>query len=211
MHEPPANNNREQLSQRQLSEALINHSDGAVIAPRSSMPTPGQLLRFGREAMNLTVEAAAVQVKLSEKHLLAIEENRFDELPFPSVFIKGHMRLYANFLKISAEDVLRCYAHFTNQSEPEKKQIDYPVSCNRFQKSRFRLSRKWLLMDAAIILMLIMSVAWYVHGNHQGVTREEPAKSQQTRSTVDRAQSPARPKQVFQLVSQVKPIIGRHQ
>ena len=207
MNQPPINTNGDQLDRRKMSEALINHADGAVVASRSTMPTPGELLRHGREAMNLSLAAAAVQVKLSEKHLSALEENRFSDLPFPSVFVRGHMRLYANFLKISAEDVLRCYAHLTDQPVPEKKQIDYPVTCNRFQKSRFRLSKKWILMDAAIVLMLVMIVAWYVHGSRQGVDHAAtPTKSARVQDHPSDNRSPVRSKQVFQLVSQVKPL-----
>lgn len=58
------------------------------------MESVGQRLREARESKGLSIEEISKMTKLSEKSLIALENNRYEELPAPT-YIKGFLKLYA--------------------------------------------------------------------------------------------------------------------
>jgi cytoskeletal protein RodZ len=65
-------------------------------------PSLGELLKDARAIKHLSLEDVEVQIKVRLKHLRAIEEGNFDELPL-DVFASGFVRRYARLVDVDPE------------------------------------------------------------------------------------------------------------
>ncbi len=75
----------------------------------------GQVLREAREAKGVSLAEAEDATKIRQKYLQALEEGRYDILP-PSVYVRGFLRSYANYLGLDPEHVVELY----DQTVPEQ-------------------------------------------------------------------------------------------
>ena len=91
---------------------------GAPIVPMA--PTAGALLRRGREAAGLSLDAVAQQLKLAPRQVTALEEDDFAHLP-GRTFVRGFVRNYARLVRIDAETVLAAL------SGPDAAALDSPA------------------------------------------------------------------------------------
>ena len=64
----------------------------------------GQLLRQEREKREMTLEAAAADMRISKRYLVAFEEGRTDHLPHP-VYAKGFVKSYARLIGLDPEEM----------------------------------------------------------------------------------------------------------
>lgn len=72
--------------------------------------TIGELLRDEREKNRLSIEDLAEMTKIRAEYLVALEDNRFTDLP-ASTFVKGYIRTYAKIFGFDHEPLmalLRC-------------------------------------------------------------------------------------------------------
>jgi cytoskeletal protein RodZ len=74
----------------------------------------GQVLREAREAKGVSLAEAEDATKIRLKYLRALEEGQYDILP-PSVYVRGFLRSYANYLGLDPEYVVELY----DQTVPE--------------------------------------------------------------------------------------------
>jgi cytoskeleton protein RodZ len=85
--------------------------DSIALVPASAAgaapvaPTAGALLRRGREAAGLSLDAVAQQLKLAPRQVTALEQDDFARLP-GRTFVRGFVRNYARLVRIDAETVL---------------------------------------------------------------------------------------------------------
>lgn len=81
-------------------------------APRPAQVTPalglGERLRSARKARALSVLQVADALHLEEPMVLALEEERFELLGAP-VFVRGHLRRYAQLVGLAPDAVLEAY------------------------------------------------------------------------------------------------------
>lgn len=77
------------------------------------MKTVGSMLREAREAKKLAPSDIERAIKIREKFIVAIEADKFHELPSPS-YAKGFVRNYAEYLGLSSEAMM---AFFRRQME----------------------------------------------------------------------------------------------
>jgi transcriptional regulator with XRE-family HTH domain len=82
----------------------------------------GEKLRQRREQRGLTIEAISNTTKISPRMLLALEEERFDQLP-GGVFNKGFVRAYARQLGLSEEETLNDYLAALRETQVQSQQI----------------------------------------------------------------------------------------
>jgi len=88
----------------------------------------GPLLKKIREAKGLELSEVAQRTKIAERHLRAIEAERFDELPAP-VYVRGFVTQMARFLRVdptrAAEGFLRRFhdANGPGANSPALKEI----------------------------------------------------------------------------------------
>ncbi|MFW2404738.1 MAG: RodZ domain-containing protein [Gammaproteobacteria bacterium] len=68
----------------------------------------GERLRSARKARAVSLERIAEELNLDESVVLALEEERFDELGAP-VFVRGHLKAYAKLVGLAPNVVLESY------------------------------------------------------------------------------------------------------
>jgi cytoskeletal protein RodZ len=61
-----------------------------------------------REARGASLEAVVRATRLTRTVLLALEEDRFEDLPAP-VYVRGFLKIYAQFLHVDGDQVLDAY------------------------------------------------------------------------------------------------------
>jgi cytoskeleton protein RodZ len=104
-------------SEPTMTAVLTDISDGPAPEPVHNQdqdrpakqgPSLGELLRSKREALGLTSQQAAEQLRLLPHWIDAFESNRFDSLVAP-VYSRGYLRKYAILLELPPEEVLARY------------------------------------------------------------------------------------------------------
>jgi len=76
----------------------------------------GDKLRTERERQNLTIQDIAKGTSIRALYIEAIEKGEYGQLP-GTVYAKGFIRNYANFLKLDADDVVH---QFMEENHPEE-------------------------------------------------------------------------------------------
>lgn len=71
----------------------------------SGQPSVGQILRDARDAQGITLEDAAVRLRLMQRQVEAMETDDFESLD-PPVFARGFVRNYARLLGLAPEALL---------------------------------------------------------------------------------------------------------
>lgn len=104
-------------SEPTMTAVLTDISDGPAPEPVQNQdqdrparqgPSLGELLRSKREALGLSSQQAAEQLRLLPHWIDAFESNRFDSLVAP-VYSRGYLRKYAILLELPPEEILARY------------------------------------------------------------------------------------------------------
>ena len=77
----------------------------------------GERLRLARESQGISLSQAAVETRILQRYLVALEEGDFQHLP-GDVYARGFIRNYAIYLGISAEELIELYRRERGTSEP---------------------------------------------------------------------------------------------
>ena len=112
---------------------------------------PGDILRYEREKKGLTLERAAEQSKIKLPVLSGIESGETGEIP--SVYLRGYIRNYANFLGLDAKNLDRHMEHVKG-SEPDVRSV-FEVNTNRKDPDRWLKASSYFAASA-----LIATLAW---------------------------------------------------
>lgn len=126
-------------------------NDDIRTAPRSQ-PTAlglGERLRSARKAKALSVEQVSEVLRLEEPLVTAIEEERFEALGAP-VFVRGHLRRYAQLVGLPVESVLDAY----RAAAPES--IEPPALIRRRIEPAIEGVGSWVLWLAGAVLLIVM-------------------------------------------------------
>ncbi|MFZ6744202.1 helix-turn-helix domain-containing protein [Undibacterium sp. JH2W] len=73
----------------------------------SVVQTAGSQLSAARIQMGLSLQQVADQLKLSQRQIVALENNQFEDLP-KMVIVRGFVRSYAKLLKLDPAPVIKC-------------------------------------------------------------------------------------------------------
>jgi cytoskeleton protein RodZ len=80
----------------------------------------GERLRRARQALGWSLQAVAANTRIPERHLDALESDRFGDLPGP-VYAKGFLRNYATYLGLSPDELIQelvAARAFAGEGEP---------------------------------------------------------------------------------------------
>jgi cytoskeleton protein RodZ len=140
---------------KQMHEAKLENDHHAVAASEQSI---GSMLARARLEREWTVQQVADQLKLSPKQIVALEENKFDDLP-KLVIVRGFVRTYAKLLKIDADPLVALLPkdaqHFELQETLK------PALSTPFMESRLSLmgrqdsNRKYMLGAAFLVTFAV--------------------------------------------------------
>ena len=153
----------------------------------------GDMLRSERERQNLTIQDIAKGTSIRALYIEAIENGDYEQLP-GTVYAKGFIRNYANFLKIDADAVVH---QFMEENHPEevaaaeeaKQQLAEAEEANREEVkqklatgSEYRehvssSSNRSNNLLIALIVLLVAGGAYYLFAMEDSNAPKQPAKA----------------------------------
>src|SRR5918911_472087 len=77
----------------------------------------GERLRMARESQGISLAQAAVETRILQRYLIALEDGDFHHLP-GDVYARGFIRNYAAYLGIPAEELIELYRRERGASDP---------------------------------------------------------------------------------------------
>jgi cytoskeleton protein RodZ len=117
-------------------------------------PIAGERLAAARRELQIPITDIAKELHLDEYKVRALESNDFDIIGAP-VFAKGHLRKYAQLVKVDEADVMADYYRLTRSSAAQ------PLLMARPRPRQVMALGPWI---AVIVVILIAAVAywWFV-------------------------------------------------
>ncbi len=68
----------------------------------------GERLRMAREEQGISISQAAVETRILQRYLIALEDGDYQHLP-GDVYARGFIRNYATYLGLSSEELIETY------------------------------------------------------------------------------------------------------
>jgi len=121
----------------------------------------GGILHLTRVEQGLSVMDVAKQLRLGNKQIEALEQDRFSDLPEATI-VKGFIRNYAKLLKISAEPLLAAYAELMPEKEKYSFTLSPGINMKMTGNHKSNTTRNFIL---AIGLLLGVGV-WFLYQNY---------------------------------------------
>jgi transcriptional regulator with XRE-family HTH domain len=120
------------------------------------MESPGKFLKKERDTRNISLEEISKFTKIKERHLKAIEEDRYELLP-PALYVKGYLNAYARYLALDPKNILLQYQNYLGSLTPPER-IELPREVPHPRKS----VRPWFLFSLifAAILFTILFISY---------------------------------------------------
>lgn len=122
----------------------------------------GELLKLEREKKHISRSTLAQQIRVREKFLAALEDNRFQELP-SAVFVKGYVKAYARALGFDPEPMLALLRRDWHESAKGKLEPQplLKLSARKADTpSPIRLAGAAVL-GVFLLLFLYIGIRWY--------------------------------------------------
>jgi cytoskeleton protein RodZ len=141
----------------------------------------GARLRAGRERMGMTVLQIAEKLHVDPKVVESLEAERFDELGAP-VYVRGHLRRYADLTGESSAELLEWYASLTKPALPDLTQLP---------KAQRGTDPRRVVLAALVVLIafaLVGSVWWVLENLESGTAFGAPAAPVAAPGTGERGQ-----------------------
>ncbi|MDP3607829.1 MAG: DUF4115 domain-containing protein [Methylophilus sp.] len=115
-----AQNKPEKTTESVEAPQAIEITEEVVQSPSESVPLSpcGGALKAAREKQKLSVQDVANQLRLGVKQVDALESDRYDKLPQPSI-VRGFIRNYAKLLKIDAAPIIEAYSILVPNTTPQ--------------------------------------------------------------------------------------------
>ncbi len=143
--------------------------DSANAPPPADVASVGRRLKQARVEQGLALEQAAEEMRLSVDVLGALEADRFDILG-AQVFVRGHLRQYAQLLGLDADELMRRY-------EAEDHPSDEPIVS--LQPIRLRDAAEFRVwVSVGIVLLVIVALLFWWWANPEDITDSSVTRSQ---------------------------------
>src|SRR3712207_4357617 len=101
--------------------SLRLNTSGYVVATSSEragvMSELGERLREARESQGISLSQAAVETRILQRYLVALEDGDYQHLP-GDVYARGFIRIYADALGAQADELIELYRRERGMSEP---------------------------------------------------------------------------------------------
>jgi cytoskeleton protein RodZ len=125
----------------------------------------GDTLRQEREFRGITLDAITRVTKISNRHLLALEQEHFDVLP-GGVFNKSMVREYARVVGLDQEEWVKRYlsAHQTTKPVDEDGWVRFAENASKARGEASRGDRpdmrlRWT--GIGLLLLLVAGLTWF--------------------------------------------------
>jgi cytoskeleton protein RodZ len=172
-------------------------------AAPASAPKPrsiGERLRAGRERAGLSVAAAAEKLHLDPKVIESLEADRFAELG-PSVYVRGHLRRYADFVGEPGIELVNAYT--SRQVIPPAPDLTQIPQAERRTDPRRMLTP---MVGVGCAIILASAIWWVLAGSGAGGDASSDAAAPSAGSPTSTA-APAPPSNVTPAPSAEPPAV----
>jgi len=162
---------------------------------KTGLATPGAQLKAQREALGLSVEHIADQLKLAPRQVVALEAGDYAALPNMAV-TRGFVRAYAKVVRIDATPLvamIEVRSPTSPEVSPPRKEIAATFSDSRLplMKSRHSHTGAWVLGGVAVVIvaggifayqsgLFAHTLALFERGAESAAVATEPAKTDAT-------------------------------
>lgn len=126
----------------------------------------GEELKKERESRKITLASIAETTKISSRHLTALEQDRFEDLP-GGVFNKGIVRSYAQVVGLNPEKwVVRFMAAYRSSGQMKDDDVNWVAFAENVGKGRpketerRRLQVNWAGVTMAVVVLA--ALGWLV-------------------------------------------------
>ena len=82
-----------------------------------TMSQLGDQLRTARESQGISLSQAAIETRILQRYLVALEDGDYQHLP-GDVYARGFIRNYADYLGMPSEELIELYRHERGGTEP---------------------------------------------------------------------------------------------
>ena len=128
---------------------------------KSSVPDIGAVLTEARERLGLSIEEAALQLRLGSRQVQALENNDYASLPGVT-FVRGFLRNYARLLGLDPESLLQSLRSHTQESAQQS------ISLHSEKITLARRDKKsWLSYAIASVLVGLILGGWMAYMDHR--------------------------------------------
>lgn len=132
----------------------------------------GEYLKSVRESRGLELDQAARVTKIGKSYLAAIEQGEFDKLP-NAAYIKGFLRLYASFLSLSGDDVVRRYENgLPAASRPQVEHVAGHPGVEIMERAKLGGPGRWVI--PVVLLALVIAAALLLSDGEEKQVRQTP-------------------------------------
>ncbi len=121
----------------------------------SDLLSPGTYLRAKREEKGLSVTEVAAALRLSDKQLIALENDDYQHM-HGDTYVTGYLRNYANLLKIEIDDAIAAHKGTLLDKHPGIKK-----SGGRFVGGNKIYKKPLFVFYFASLFIIASSVIWY--------------------------------------------------
>ncbi|MDR7049919.1 cytoskeleton protein RodZ [Duganella sp. 3397] len=162
---------------------------------KTGLATPGAQLKEQREALGLSVEQIADQLKLAPRQVVALEAGDYASLPNMAV-TRGFVRAYAKVVRIDATPLvamIEVRSPTSPEVSPPRKEIAATFSDTRMplMKSRHSHTGAWVMGGVAVVVvvggiflyqsgLIAHTLALFERGADSAAVATEPAKTDTT-------------------------------
>ncbi|MBI1920455.1 MAG: helix-turn-helix domain-containing protein [Geobacter sp.] len=136
---------------------------------QEEMKSAGTLLREAREQRGVTIEQAAETTRISKGYLKAIEEDAYGRLP-NIVYVKGFLRVYAGYLGLSGDEVLRLFEATFNPPSSEKVEQTERRILPWGRRTSNGSGKRWVTRSVPLFLA-VMLAGYYLSHDEEGEKR----------------------------------------
>jgi cytoskeleton protein RodZ len=129
-------------------------------SPIDAQPAPsvGELLQDARERKGVDLHRAERDTKIRAKHLAALENGDYDELP-GTVYARGFLRNYALYLGLDAEEILGRWREEQDRAAHWEEPLSLPPQPLAEPKGHLRFTRG-VFVGALLILVIAVFLGY---------------------------------------------------
>ncbi len=136
---------------------------------RCGLPSVGSYLREVRESKGIGIDEAARVTRIGRNYLVAIEEEAFDKLP-STAYVKGFLRVYADYLGLSGDEVIGLFDQSGNVNAEQQSNDSSSDRPRHAVKKGLTLPGRWLV---TLLLLVAVIVTAYFVGDRPAVKNNE--------------------------------------
>lgn len=152
---------------------MTNETSQATVIPDNKVLSFGVRLQSAREALGLERKDIAAQLRLNEKIIAMLEEDRYPT-DLPATFIRGYLRSYSKLVDIPEQEVKEAIAPL--QPKPVIQEDEIPQQSTRPEEPV--TSSNYVMQFITYLIMLTVAgltgLWWYNHTTPPATPLAEP-------------------------------------